>query len=121
VTFYLVLFLESNLSWHMSIIFSVIIGIGGIMNTEAIIEQIDAEISRLQQAKVLLNSVGVVSTRRAAGRPKSVVAARIRSVSPAEPVKRVMSAEGKARIAEAQKARWAAQRKQAKKATKAAA
>jgi hypothetical protein len=88
----------------------------GKMNTNAIIEQIDAEISKLQQAKALLNSVGVASTKRAAGRPKSVVAARIRSVSPAKPVKRVMSAEGKARIAAAQKARWAAQRKQVKKA-----
>jgi hypothetical protein len=105
----------------MSIIFSVIIEIGGNMYTNAIIEQIDAEISRLQQAKALLNSVGVASTKRAAGRPKSVVAARILSVTPTKPVKRVMTAEGKARIAAAQKARWVAQRKQAKKATKAAA
>ena len=87
------------------------------MNTEAIIEQIDAEIAKLEQAKALLNSVGVVSAKRAAGRPKvSKVVARIHSVSPAKPVKRVMSAEGKKRIAEAQKARWAAQRKEAKKA-----
>ena len=91
------------------------------MNTNAIIEQIDAEISRLQKARVLLNGATATTTKRAAGRPKSVVVARIRSVSSAKPVKRVMSAEGKARIAEAQKARWAAQRKQAKKATKAAA
>jgi hypothetical protein len=90
-----------------------IIEIGGKMNTEAIIEQINTEISRLQQARVLLNSATVTTTKRAAGRPKSVVAARTLSVPPA---KRVMSAEGKARIAEAQKARWAAQRRQEKKA-----
>jgi len=88
------------------------------MNTNSIIEQIDVEISRLQQAKVLLNGATVATTKRAAGRSKSVVAARIRSVSPVKPVKWVMSAEGKARIAEAQKARWAAQRKQTKKVTK---
>jgi hypothetical protein len=41
------------------------------MNTEAIIEQIDAEISKLQQAKVLLNGVTSTPTKRAPGRPKS--------------------------------------------------
>ncbi len=91
------------------------------MNTEAIIEQIDAEISKLQQAKVLLNGVAVASTKRAVGRPKSVVAARILSVTPAKPVKRGMSVEGKARIAEAQKRRWAKTKRAANKAAKVAA
>jgi hypothetical protein len=102
----------------MSIIFSVIIRIGGKMNTEAIIELIDAEISRLQQAKALLSGATATTTKRAAGRPKSVVVARILSISRAKAVKRVMSAEGKARIAEAQKARWAKAKKAAKKAAK---
>lgn len=91
------------------------------MNTDTIIEQIDAEISRLEQAKALLNGATVTATKRSPGRPKSVVAARILSVTPAKPVKRVMSAEGKARIAEAQKARWAAKRKQEKKTANAVA
>jgi hypothetical protein len=103
-----------------------IMRIGENMNTEAIIEQIDAEISKLQQAKVLLSGATATSTKRSAGRPKtSPVAARILSVAPAKSVKRVMSAEGKARIAEAQKARWAkskrADKKAARKATTAKA
>jgi hypothetical protein len=91
--------------------------VGGNMNTAAIIEQIDAEISKLQQAKVLLTDATAVSGKRAVGRPKtSKAVTRILSVTPAKHLKRVMSAEGKARIAEAQKARWAAKRKQEKKA-----
>jgi hypothetical protein len=92
------------------------------MNTELIIEHIDAEIAKLQQAKVLLNSETGPITKRAAGRPKtSAVAARILSVAPAKPTKRPMSAAGKAKIAEAQKARWAKVRRAANKTAKAAA
>jgi hypothetical protein len=90
--------------------------VGEDMNTLAIIEQIDVEIYKLQQAKVLLNGATSKPTKRGPGRPKkSVVVARILSVKPAKPAKRVMSAKGKSRIAEAQKARWAAPRKQGKK------
>ena len=92
------------------------------MNTESIIEQIDAEIAKLQQAKVLLTDATAVSGKRAPGRPKtSKIAARILEATPAKLVKRVMSAEGRAKIAEAQKARWAAKRKQEKKAVNATA
>jgi hypothetical protein len=94
---------------------------GGNMNTDTIIEQINAEISLLQQAKALLNGATVTATKRAPGRPKSVVAARILSVKPTKHVKRMISAGGKARIAEAQKARWAAKRKQEKKTANAIA
>jgi hypothetical protein len=79
------------------------------MNTELIIEQIDAEISKLQQAKLLLIEATAASgaTKRRPGRPRTskVVSAR-----------RVMSAEGKARIAAAQRLRWAKSKKGAKKA-----
>jgi hypothetical protein len=93
-----------------------------IMNTDAIIEQIDAEIAKLEQAKVLLTDATEVSNKRAVGRPEaSKVIARILSVKPAKPVKRVVSAEAKAKMAEAQKARWAAKRKQDKKAANAVA
>jgi hypothetical protein len=73
------------------------------MQTSQIIEQIDAEIKRLQQAKSLL--IGA-TTKRGPGRPAktSIVA----------PKKRQMSPEGRAKIAAAQKARWA----KAKKASK---
>jgi hypothetical protein len=60
------------------------------MDTTEIIEAIDAEIQRLQEAKSLLD-----------GRPGS------KPIKAAKPGRRKMSAAGRARIAAAQKARWA--------------
>ncbi len=78
---------------------------------EAIIEQIDAEIVRLQQAKALLLRSAI---KQNSGRPKvNDVVSRILAATPA---KRAMTAEGRARIAAAQKARWAKAKKAAKKA-----
>jgi hypothetical protein len=71
------------------------------MNTQAIIERIDAEIYKLQQAKVILNGATSTPTKRAPGRPKASDEDSKPAVS--APAKRVMSAEGKAKIAEAQK------------------
>jgi hypothetical protein len=85
------------------------------MNTATIIEQIDEEISRLRQAKVLLEGTEI---KRAAGRPK-----KNPLVSPSlsvAPVKRVVSAEAKAKMAEAQNRRWAKVRRAEKKAAKVA-
>ena len=65
------------------------------MNTEQIIAQIDEEISKLQQAKTLL--LGNVGVKPRVGRPKKSD----------ERAKGVISAEGKAKIAEAQRKRWA--------------
>ena len=81
------------------------------MDTATIIEHLDAEISRLQQAKAVLAGTDV---RKSPGRPKA-------SDAVSKPVavkltKRVMSEEGKKKIALAQKARWAKVRKAAKKA-----
>jgi len=70
------------------------------METTQILAAIDAEIQRLQQAKVILSG----STK---GAPKRVAASRA-------PKKRYLSPEARARIAAAQKARWA----KAKRATK---
>lgn len=78
------------------------------MNTENIISQIDAEISRLQQAKTILAGI---STSKLVGRSSG---SNIKTIT-AKPDKRGMSAEGKAKIAKAQKARWAKVRKAAKK------
>jgi hypothetical protein len=88
---------------------------GGYMNTEIIIEQIDVEIRKLQEARALLNGTEVEKpVARGPGRPKkSAISERILSVKPA---RRKMTAEGKARVAAAQKARWAKARKAAKKA-----
>jgi hypothetical protein len=69
------------------------------MDTTEIIQTIDAEIARLEKARALLNGNATSPARR--GRPSgSTVIAR------AKP-RRKMSAEGRARIAAAQKARWA--------------
>ena len=89
----------------------------------SILEQIDAEINKLQQVRALLAGVTIksgnigllgdttpaVAKRR--GRPKGSKNASTSSVL-AVP-KRTMSAEGKARIAAAQKKRWAAIKKAA--------
>ena len=82
------------------------------MNTQAIIEQIDSEISKLQQAKVLLDSVASTPIKRAPGRPKASNGVSKPVVS--APIKRVMSAGAKARIAEAQRKRWAKSKRAAK-------
>jgi hypothetical protein len=84
------------------------------MNTVEIIEQIDAEISKLQQAKGLLLDTDS-PIKRSPGRPKKkATVARILAVKPA---KHGLSPEGRARLVAAVKARWA----KAKKATKSAA
>jgi hypothetical protein len=73
------------------------------MDTTEIIQTIDAEIARLEKARSLLNGDTTSPTKR--GRPPgSSVTAR------AKP-RRKMSAEGRARIAAAQKARWAKAKK----------
>jgi hypothetical protein len=69
------------------------------MQTNELIAALDAEISRLQQAKALLSG----ATVKRAG-----------TVTTNATVKRVLSPEARARIAAAQKARWAKVRKAAK-------
>ena len=76
-----------------------------------VIHQIDAEIAKLQQAKVLLGS-GTVSSpavKGKRGRPKGST----KSVKvPAKKItKRTLSPEARAKIAAAQKARWAKAKK----------
>jgi hypothetical protein len=68
------------------------------MDMTSIIAQIDKQIALLQSAKSILLGT---EPKAKAGRPK---------VSKKAP-KRTMSAEGRARIAAAQKARWAAAKK----------
>jgi len=89
------------------------------MNTEAIIEQIDAEISKLQQAKALLNGATSTPPKRTPGRPKT--SNQVAEPVVSTPTRRVMSSEGKAKIAEAQKKRWAKSKRADRKAAKKAA
>jgi len=85
------------------------------MDIASILATIDSQIANLQQARAALERVGDVPKRR--GRPKGSVKAISSTVPPVKASKKRggMSPEGRARIAAAQKARWAAQRKLAAK------
>jgi hypothetical protein len=70
------------------------------MNIAALLTELDAEISRLQQARTALAALDIPA-KRGPGRPK-------RSVEDATSKKRILSPEARARIAAAQRKRWAA-------------
>ena len=93
------------------------------MNTEEIIKAIDAQIAKLQQVRELIagSATPVVAVAARRGRPKGSTNKPAAAPVPVKASKRVMSAEGKARIAAAQKLRWAKQKNSAapsKSATK---
>jgi len=73
------------------------------MSLDHLLFAIDTEITRLQQARTLLAGISTASHE---GKP----------AAPSErKVRRKLSAEARARIAEAQRKRWAAQKKAAAK------
>jgi len=76
-----------------------------------IIAEIDAQISKLQQARALLAGGSAPATRPGRGRPKGIKNA----TSATTPRKRKLSPEGRKRIADAMKKRWAERRKQSGK------
>jgi hypothetical protein len=83
------------------------------MHTASILLAIDEQITKLQEAKAILAGVNTPATRKP-GRPPKVVSATL--ASPVETAAKsearpAMSAEGRAKIAAAQKARWAKARK----------
>ncbi len=86
------------------------------MEVSRIIAEIDAQISKLQQARELLSGTAVKAKGR--GRPKG--SKNVKTAVKAKPRKRKISAEGRKRIAEAMKKRWAERRKLAAKAPAAA-
>ena len=89
-----------------------------LMRTEEIAAAIDKQIAELQQARNLIaGSAAAEEPANRPGRPKGTGKKTSAKKSATAP-KRVMSAEGKARIAAAQKARWAAGKKAAKSAAK---
>jgi hypothetical protein len=75
------------------------------MSIETIIAQIDAEIAHLTQARNLLATTGAVSTKTAKAAPVKSVKGKKR---------RVLSADARKRIADAQRRRWAAQKAKTK-------
>jgi len=88
----------------------------GTMSIATLISEIDAEIIRLQQARALLAGAATPTAKKR-GRPAKVAVAAGTVIAVAgKPVKkRKLSPETRAKIAAAAKARWAAQKKAAKK------
>ncbi len=78
------------------------------MAIENILAQIDSEISALKQARALLAGLGGATA--APGRKAAKAPGKTKSRK-----KRVLSAEARKRIADAQRKRWAAVRAKAKK------
>jgi hypothetical protein len=76
------------------------------MSANDILALIDAEVAALQNARSLLAGT---AAKRGPGRPKSAVAS-----TPKTKKKRKLSPEGRAKIAEGQRKRWAALKKAAK-------
>jgi hypothetical protein len=77
------------------------------MAIENILAEIDAEIASLQRARALLATLGGVATKAVRKTKKAPVTAKRRK-------KRVLSAEARQRISEAQHKRWAKLRAKAK-------
>jgi len=81
-----------------------------------IIAEIDGQIAKLQQARALLAG-GTAAPRAGRGRPKgskNAATAKEASASTTVTRKRKLSPEGRKRIADAMKKRWAERRKQSK-------
>jgi|HubBroStandDraft_5_1064220.scaffolds.fasta_scaffold66324_2 hypothetical protein len=75
------------------------------MSTEWILAEIDAEIAKLTQVRALLANAGKVAVKLAG--KKGIGTAKLRK-------KRVLSADARKRIADAQRRRWAKQRAKSK-------
>jgi hypothetical protein len=88
------------------------------MATKEMIEALDAEIARLQMARKLLLNGGVVAAPAPVPikKAKSAIAKHAAAEAPAG--RRVLSEEARERIAAAQRKRWAAAKKAAKRAAK---
>jgi hypothetical protein len=81
------------------------------MDFHRLVQEIDSEISRLQQARALL--IGA-PTKRGPGRPKAAATHKASATSGSKPAKRKrrLSPEGRKRIADAMRKRWAERKKQ---------
>jgi hypothetical protein len=80
------------------------------MSNESIVAQIDAEIAKLKQVRVLLAKTGKVSAKLTAQAAKQ--AAPVVKAAKTKKHRR-MSPEARKRIADAQRKRWAAQKAKA--------
>ena len=78
------------------------------MSIDSILVQIDAEIARLTQARALLSNLGKAPSESSGAKAKTA------PVKAAKKKKRVLSADARKRIADAQRKRWAAQKAKSK-------
>lgn len=84
------------------------------MGVQEILATIDHEIAQLQRARALLSGGAAPTAKKTGGSPKKATAAVEPLAKPARK-KRKLSPEGRKRIAEAVKKRWAAQKAAAAK------
>ncbi len=77
------------------------------MEVKEIVAELDQEIARLQQARTLL--AGGAAAKKTVPSKKS--AGTVAKVAASSPTKRKLTPEGRKRIAEAMKKRWAERRK----------
>jgi hypothetical protein len=82
------------------------------LEVSRIIAEIDSQISKLQQARALLAGTTASTVRTGPGRPKGSKNIASAAAAPNAPRKRKLSPEGRKRIADAMKKRWAERRKQ---------
>ena len=79
-----------------------------------VLVSIDYEIAKLRKARALLTEKTLRATKRKPGRPRKIVSeVSAPAAAPKRAKKRALSAEGRKRISEAAKRRWAAERKPA--------
>jgi len=84
---------------------------GGTMGVSEILATIDQEIAQLQQARALLSGGAAPAAKKKVGRPRKIDVAVIPvAAKSAKKKKRNLSPEGRKRIAEAVKKRWASQK-----------
>jgi hypothetical protein len=90
------------------------------MGVSEILASVDREIALLKQVRALLSGTAAAAPKKKAGRPKKTLAVVAPTAQkPAKKIakkrkKRNLSPEGRKRIAEAVKRRWAAQKAAAK-------
>ena len=82
------------------------------MALQEVLAHIDAEISRLQQAKALLTGSEGPAVKSGRGRPKGSKNVKAAVAVPVKKGKRKLSPEGRKAIADAMKRRWAERQKQ---------
>ncbi len=85
------------------------------MEVTRILAEIDAQISKLQQARELLSGSGpqpAAPAKKSVGRPRKDAAAVPAKQSNSSGKRRNLSPEARKRIADAQKRRWAERKKQ---------